>query len=141
MSRRKPELGTAHVLHWLRAEGSPRLALSLVKEELRRTGRTPVVLSLVKDDQHSIEPAFRELGVPVEYIGWNRDFGKLIQRMNEATAEHDRPQPIRQIASELAARRQHFRELGSAAELGNAADRFIRLNLVFIACPELRLDK
>lgn len=84
MSQRKPQWGTAHVLHWLRAEGSPRLALSLVKEELRRTSRHPLVLALVKDDESSIEPAFQELGVPVEFVGWNRDFGKLILRMNAA---------------------------------------------------------
>lgn len=76
--------GTAHVLHWLRAEGSPRLALSLVREELRRTGKPPVVLALVRDDESSIEPAFAELGIPVEYLGWNRDFGKLVLRTNAA---------------------------------------------------------
>lgn len=80
----KAQYGTAHVLHWLRAEGSPRLALSLVKEELRRTGKPPLVLALVQDDQSSIEPAFRELDVSVEYLGWNRDFGKLILRTNNA---------------------------------------------------------
>jgi glycosyltransferase involved in cell wall biosynthesis len=76
--------GTAHVLYWLKAEGSPRLALSLVKEEIRRTGHKPVILALVKDEQHSIEPAFEELGVEVHYLGWNRDFGKLIFRTNNA---------------------------------------------------------
>jgi glycosyltransferase involved in cell wall biosynthesis len=76
--------GTAHLLHWLHAEGSPRLALSLVKEELRRSPHKPVVFALVKEATHSIEPAFRELGVEVVYLGWNRDFGKLIFRVNEA---------------------------------------------------------
>lgn len=82
MSRNTPRVGTAHVLHWLKAEGSPRLALSLVREELRRTGKPPVVLALVEECESSIEPAFRELGVEVHYVGWNRDFGKLIFRMN-----------------------------------------------------------
>jgi glycosyltransferase involved in cell wall biosynthesis len=77
-------LGTAHLLHWLHAEGSPRLALSLVKEELRRTNKKPIVFALVEEVQHSIEPAFRELGVEVQYLGWNRDFGKLILRVNKA---------------------------------------------------------
>lgn len=90
---RNAQYGTAHVLHWLRAEGSPRLALSLVKEEIRRTGHKPIVFSLVKDDQNSIEPAFRELEVPVEYVGWNRDFGKLILRMNKALKQH-RPKGV-----------------------------------------------
>ncbi|HQR41311.1 MAG TPA: glycosyltransferase [Gemmatales bacterium] len=77
-------LGTAHLLHWLHAEGSPRLALSLVKEELLRTGKRPIVFALVEDVPHSIEPAFRELGIDVIYLGWNRDFGKLIFRVNTA---------------------------------------------------------
>jgi glycosyltransferase involved in cell wall biosynthesis len=84
LSQAKSHVGTAHVLHWLKAEGSPRLALSLVKEELQRTGRPPVVISMLKEAENSIEPAFRELGVEVHYVGWNRDFGKLILRMNEA---------------------------------------------------------
>lgn len=77
-------LGTAHLLHWLHAEGSPRLALSLVKEELKRTQKKPIVFALVEEVTHSIEPAFRELGVEVVYLGWKRDFGKLIFRVNKA---------------------------------------------------------
>lgn len=78
------KLGTAHLLHWLHAEGSPRLALSMVKEELKRTQKKPIVFALVEEASHSIEPAFRELGVEVVYLGWNRDFGKLIFRVNNA---------------------------------------------------------
>ena len=84
MSLTPPRFGTAHVLYWLQAEGSPRLALSLVKEELQRTGRPPVLIVLVKEAQDSIEQAFRDLGVEVHYVGWHRDFGKLIFRINEA---------------------------------------------------------
>lgn len=73
--------GTAHVLYWLKAEGSPRLALSLVREELLRTGIPPVLIVLVRDVEDSIEKAFTDLGVQVHYVGWNRDFGKLIFRI------------------------------------------------------------
>ncbi len=84
MSPGPSRFGTAHILYWLKAEGSPRLALSLVKEELQRTGRPPVLIVLLQETENSIEPAFRELGVEVHYVGWDRDFGKLIFRINEA---------------------------------------------------------
>ncbi len=60
-----------HVLYWLRAEGTPRLALEMLREEQRQTGELGQVAVHCRDSL-DLAPDFHELGVDVHDIPWRR---------------------------------------------------------------------
>ena len=60
-----------HVLYWLRAEGTPRLVLEVLREEKRTTGQTGQV-AILRRESSDLEPELRELGVPIHDMPWER---------------------------------------------------------------------
>src|SRR5947208_2172707 len=60
-----------HVLYWLRAEGTPRLVLEMLREEKRATGLTGQV-AILRRESPDLEPDLRELSVPIHDMPWER---------------------------------------------------------------------
>jgi glycosyltransferase involved in cell wall biosynthesis len=60
-----------HVLISLRAEGTPRLALELLREEKKQTGKVGHV-AFLHTDLRDLEPRFNELNVPLHELPWKR---------------------------------------------------------------------
>src|SRR5262249_5100753 len=60
-----------HVLISLRAEGTPRLALELLREEKKQTGSVGQV-AFLHPELRDLEPRFNELNVPLHELPWKR---------------------------------------------------------------------
>src|SRR6266850_394674 len=63
--------GALHVLFSLRAEGCPRLALALLKEEIAAIGSRGAV-AVASDSYTDLEPEFQKLQVPIFPLSWRR---------------------------------------------------------------------
>jgi glycosyltransferase involved in cell wall biosynthesis len=71
MHSRRSSCSILHVLYWLRAEGTPRLVLELLREAKRQRGECGEV-AVLRRDSLDLEPAFAELDIPIHDMWWER---------------------------------------------------------------------
>lgn len=118
-----PGLGVLHVLYSLRAEGCPRLALALLREERRRTGTVGAVAVAVANPL-DLAAEVDALGAPILSLGWRpRGFVSLVRR-TAAVLDELRPRGVvcytvgMHVSVAVAAR---LRRIPIVVHLGNAA--------------------